>query len=119
MPPASQGVKFREKRFFPELGFRRVLLGHSRQTLDADDLLERVHDFDEVGLVRHHAVDILVRCRDFVEHALVLAAFDAPGLLPRRSAREKRRFASARLMRRPAPCAQEQKDSGLPLPRTM
>ena len=40
-----------------------------------------MHHVDEIGLVGHHLVDILVGTRDLVEHALVLAAFDALRLL--------------------------------------
>src|SRR5258706_6113763 len=36
-----------------------------------------MHGIHKVGLVRHHLVDVLVRARDLVEHALVLAADDA------------------------------------------
>src|SRR6266496_1716386 len=46
-------------------------------TFDAHHLLQRVHDFDQIGLVCHHLFDVLVSRRDLVEHALVLAAFDA------------------------------------------
>src|SRR5437870_3785114 len=45
--------------------------------LDAEHLLERVDHLDEIGLVRHHLVDVLVGAWNFVEHALVLAADDA------------------------------------------
>src|SRR5947209_6933511 len=46
-------------------------------TLDADHLAKRVHDPDEIVLRPHDGVDVLVRGRCFVEHARVLAAFDA------------------------------------------
>src|SRR5689334_11708806 len=42
--------------------------------------LESVDDVDEIGLIGHHLVDVLVRARDLVDHALVLAADHAPGL---------------------------------------
>ena len=48
--------------------------------LYAKDLLQRVHDLDEVGLVGHHLVDVLVGTGDLVEHAAILAADDALGL---------------------------------------
>src|ERR1700752_4365170 len=48
---------------------------------DAEYLLQRVDDLDEIGLVRHHLVDVLVGAGDLVQHAAVLAADDALGLL--------------------------------------
>src|SRR5206468_11351497 len=44
---------------------------------DAEHLLERVDPLDEIGLVRHHLVDVLVGARDLVEDPFVLAADDA------------------------------------------
>src|SRR6266702_1932395 len=44
-------------------------------TFDAHHLLQRVHDFDQVGLVCHHLFDVFLSRRDLVVHALVLAAF--------------------------------------------
>ena len=52
----------------------------SPSTLHAHDLFELVDDFDEVVLLLHHAVDVLVGFRGFVEHAVVFTAFDAFGL---------------------------------------
>src|SRR5262245_59063948 len=52
-----------------------------RSTLDANHLLQRVLDFDEVGLVGHHLVDRLVGAGGLVDHAAVLAAHDTRGLL--------------------------------------
>ena len=46
----------------------------------AHHLLEVVHDFDQVGLPGHDLVDVLVRTRDLVHDAGVLAAFHAGGL---------------------------------------
>ncbi len=34
-------------------------------------------DLHEVGLGRHHRVDVLVRARRFMQHTLILPAFDA------------------------------------------
>ena len=45
--------------------------------LDANDLAQRVHDLDQIRLMRHHLVDVLVRGRNLVDHAAVLATFDA------------------------------------------
>ena len=61
----------------------------------------------------------LVGPGDLVEHAAVLAALDALGLLAQVLRRVKRRFASPRLIRRPAPCDALSNDSALPSPRTM
>src|SRR6267142_1413010 len=44
--------------------------------LDAEDLLERVHDFDQIGLRRHDGVDILVGARCLVQNIGILAALD-------------------------------------------
>ena len=88
-------------------------------TFDAQHLLERVHDLDEIGLVRHHLVDVLVGAGDLVQHALVLAADDAFGLRFQ-VLRPRNAFCAAlRLILRPAPCAHDWKLSALPLPRTM
>src|SRR6266581_990079 len=57
-------------------------------TFDAHHLLQRVHDFDQIGLVGHHLLDVLVSRRDLVEHALVLAAFDTLRLRDEVRARE-------------------------------
>src|SRR5262245_47625299 len=54
--------------------------GRTRSALHADHLLERMDQFGQVALVRHHLVDVLVRARDLVDHATVLAALDARGL---------------------------------------
>ena len=43
----------------------------------ADHLPERMDDFHEIGLRRHHRVNRLVRCRSFVDHILILPALDA------------------------------------------
>src|SRR3990172_929647 len=40
-----------------------------------------MYDLHEVGLVRHHFVDVLVGAGNFIQHAFVLAADDAFGLL--------------------------------------
>src|SRR5262245_33488493 len=48
-----------------------------KSALDAYHLLQRVHDVDEIRLIRHHLVDILVGARNFVHDAAILAAFDA------------------------------------------
>src|SRR5262249_55472951 len=45
------------------------------------NLLQRVHHLDEIALVLHHLVDVLVGARDLVDHAAVLAADDAGSLL--------------------------------------
>ncbi len=55
--------------------------------LDGQHGAERVHDFDQVRLRRHHQVEVLVGARDLVEDALVLAALDALGLF--REVRER------------------------------
>ena len=52
----------------------------AQSPLHAHHLLQGVHDLDQVGLVGHHGVDVLVGARDLVDHAAVLAAFDARGL---------------------------------------
>src|SRR3970040_1812436 len=39
-----------------------------------------MNDLDQVGLIRHHFVEVLVGGGDFVQHTLVLAADDAFGL---------------------------------------
>src|ERR1051325_1352131 len=49
--------------------------------LHAQHLLEHGHDLDEIALVLHHLVDVLVGARDLVEHAVILAALDAAGLV--------------------------------------
>src|SRR5262249_42369109 len=81
--PASQGVKFSRKRCSQNSGFDASCL-----TFDTHDLLQGVHHVDEVRLVGHDAVDVLVRARDLVEHALILAALDPAGLLLEVGARE-------------------------------
>lgn len=48
---------------------------------DADDLLERVHDVDEVAFRRDDGVDVLVARWSLVDDALVFAALDAARLL--------------------------------------
>src|SRR4026209_1032859 len=55
----------------------RFLLSSAALPLDAEDLLQGCHDIDEVGLGGHHGIDVLVRRRDLVDHADVLATFDA------------------------------------------
>ena len=56
--------------------------------LHAHDLTQRVDYFDEVALRGDDSVDVLVGHRRFIDHANVLAAFDAlryfwsPGILP-------------------------------------
>src|SRR5690349_7620788 len=47
----------------------------------AENLLENVYDLDQVVLVRHHLVDVLVGAGNLVQHAFVLAADHAFGLL--------------------------------------
>src|SRR6267142_5682507 len=49
----------------------------SALSLHAKNLLQGRNDIDEVGLRRHHGIDVLVRRRDLVDHAFVLATFDA------------------------------------------
>src|SRR6266567_5086267 len=93
--PASQGVKFSRKRFSQNSGRAASSLDMG-STFYADDLLQRVHDVDQIGLVGHHLFDILVSSRDLVQHALVLAALDALRLRDEVSAREAAfRFAPA------------------------
>src|SRR5437660_5187360 len=41
-----------------------------------NDLLQRVHDVDEVALSSHYCIDRLVRGWRLVDHVRVLAAFD-------------------------------------------
>jgi hypothetical protein len=77
-----------------------------------------VHGFNQVDLVFHNLIDVLVGTRDFVDNALVLTAFDSFGLVDQIFPAELLR-AAVRDIRRPAPCAQELKDFSLPLPRTM
>ena len=48
-------------------------------TLDADDLPQRVDDFDEVSLRGHDGVDVLVSAGCLIEDAFVLAALDMRG----------------------------------------
>jgi hypothetical protein len=48
-------------------------------SLHANDLVQSVHDLDEILLRRHYRVDWLVGCRSLVNHVGVLAAFDARG----------------------------------------
>src|SRR5438094_5892535 len=43
---------------------------------DAEHLLQGMHYLNQIGLVRHHLVDVLVCARNLIEHALVLAADD-------------------------------------------
>ena len=38
-------------------------------TFDAQYLLKRMHDLDQIGLISHHAIDILVGFGNFIEHA--------------------------------------------------
>src|SRR4249920_2537097 len=83
--PASHGVKFSRNRFSQNSGFAASSLRETGDrplffasimrspstvrklwsvpgfpsALDADDLLQGVHDLDEVGLVGHDAVDVL------------------------------------------------------------
>jgi hypothetical protein len=39
-------------------------------------LLERVHHFHQIALMRHHRVDVFVRSRNFIHHAAIFAAFN-------------------------------------------
>src|SRR5882672_12432214 len=50
-------------------------------SLHAQHLLESVQRLDEVRLVRHHLVDVLVGAGDLVEHTLVLSTHDSCRLL--------------------------------------
>ena len=72
---------------------------------------------DEIGLRRHHLVDVLVRHRHFIEAA-------DKSVTPR-SRRNRWAtshvnicFAFVRLIRRPTPCAAELSDAATPFPRT-
>src|SRR5581483_10384442 len=58
---------------------RAVIISYlvRNSAFDAKNLLERVHDLDEVGLVRHYLVDVLIGAGNLVQHALVLATDDA------------------------------------------
>src|SRR6266581_2434723 len=85
--PASQGVKPSRKRFSQNSGCAASSRGIG-STLHADDLLQRMNDLHEIGLVGHHLLDVLVSPRDLVEHALVLAAFDTLRLRDEVRARE-------------------------------
>src|SRR5581483_7237748 len=58
----------------PSPGRAPASAARRNSALDAKHLLQRVHHLDEIRLVRHHLVDVLVRARNLVEHALVLAA---------------------------------------------
>jgi len=62
----------------PRTSVSRATCGWS--AFDAEHLFEGVHDLDEVGLVRHHLVDVLVGAGDLIQHAAILAADDALGL---------------------------------------
>ncbi|RKT45460.1 hypothetical protein BDD21_2916 [Thiocapsa rosea] len=48
--------------------------------LHADHLFQRMHHLDQVRLVGHDLVDVLVGTRNLVEHTLVLSADDPLGL---------------------------------------
>ena len=80
----------------------------SRLSLNAKNLFEGVNGFNQVELVIHNLVDVFVSAGDFVDAPLILAAFHALGL--------SNQVFPGKL---PAPCAQEQNDFSLPLPRTM
>src|SRR5882672_7577844 len=66
----------------------RYLLSFAALPLHAEDLLQGCNDLDEVGLRRHDGIDVLVRRRDLVDHAFVLATFDACSLERQVLARE-------------------------------
>src|SRR5215831_20904320 len=55
--------------------------GDVASPLDAHDLPQLDDNFDELRLVGHHGVDVLVGTWDLVEHAAVLPALDAFRLL--------------------------------------
>jgi hypothetical protein len=48
-------------------------------TCDADNLLQGMHDINQVALGRHHRDDPLVGHRRFVDDRIILPAFDASG----------------------------------------
>src|SRR4051794_2218941 len=73
-PVAMTAPSTHVRRATPSPGFT------PSSTFDAQHLLEGVHDLDEIGLVRHYLVDVLVGAGNLVQHALVLAAEDAFGL---------------------------------------
>src|SRR4051794_12567608 len=55
--------------------------GPRTSALYADELLQLRHDLDQVALLLHHPVDVLVGTRNLIEHAGVLAALHSPRLL--------------------------------------
>src|SRR3977135_140873 len=59
----------------------RSYLPAGRSSFDAEHLSQLLDHFDQVLLVLHHLLDGLIRGGDLVQHALVLAALDAAGLL--------------------------------------
>ncbi len=50
--------------------------GTKRLPLDAEHLLELVHDVDEIALGSDDVVDVFIGGRDLVDHARVFTAFD-------------------------------------------
>ena len=95
-----------------------IILSIKLSPFDADHLLERVHDRDQVLLRLHDVLDRLVRHRRLVDDVRILTALDAGSCLGVIVEREAA-LRSARDMARPAPWLQLMKLSGLPLPRTM
>jgi hypothetical protein len=77
----TQSVKDAGVRQALEPAPRAATARQIRLTLDADDLLQGMYDFDQIGLRGHHQVDRLVGGRRFVDHRFVLAALDAGGRL--------------------------------------
>ena len=45
--------------------------------------MQRVDDLDQIALRSHDGINRLVRCRRFVDHIIVLPAFDARRCLRR------------------------------------
>src|SRR5690349_13287000 len=56
--------------------------------LHTNELLQLRHDLDEIALLLHHLIDVLVGARDLVHDAGVLAALHAPRLLLKVPCRE-------------------------------
>ena len=89
--------------------------------LVVQDLVQRVQDLDQVRLVGHDLVDVLVGRGDLVHQrvGLLVDSHTLPAICSARSAVVKSFLAWVRLCRRPAPCEHDIQLAGVALAGTM
>ncbi len=56
--------------------------------LHTNDLLQRVQNFRQIGLIGHDFINVLVSTGDFIDHTVIFAANHAPRLLNQIVSRE-------------------------------